>query len=133
VKAKPWNKLAADLREHGVESRYLARIEARVTPEEQLDKLQREIAEEMAGALGRSGDKVDLALAELELHKARYDRALREGKSREECAALAAAFNAQRSVAQKRLRELLIHREALGFRRNQILNELYPIPAKLGD
>jgi hypothetical protein len=29
------------------------------------------------------------------------------------------------------VRDLLIHREAIGFRRNQILNELYPIPPKL--
>ncbi|HEX4355762.1 MAG TPA: hypothetical protein VHZ95_22700, partial [Polyangiales bacterium] len=128
---KPWKKLAAELTEHGIDSKYLARVEARVTPEEQLDKLQREIAEEMASALGRSGDKVDLALAELELHEARFDRAVRQGASLAERSALADAFNAQRLLAQRRLRELLIHREALGFRRNQILNELYPIPPKL--
>jgi hypothetical protein len=40
-------------------------------------------------------------------------------------------FNAQRLVAQSKLRELLIHREAIGFRRNQMLNDLYPIPPKL--
>jgi hypothetical protein len=83
------------------------------------------------GALGRTANHVDLALAQLELLKARYDRAVRLGASFPERSELAAAYNAQRSVAQARLRDLAIHREAIGFRRNQILHELYPIPQKL--
>jgi hypothetical protein len=123
-----WKKLASDLQEHGVDSRYIARIEARVTPEEQLDNLQREIVQEIAGALGRSEDRVNLALAELELLAARYR--LASGSQRGE---LARAFNTQREVARARVRDLLIHREAAGFRRNAILSELYPIPAALKD
>ena len=44
---------------------------------------------------------------------------------------LAEAFNAQRKVAEECLRHLVIHREAAGFRRNQILYELFPIPPRL--
>jgi hypothetical protein len=80
----------------------------------------------MAGALGRSEDRVNLALAELELLLARY-----RGAAPEERGALAVSFNAQRLVAQTKLRELLIHREAVGFRRNHMLSELYPIPPML--
>jgi hypothetical protein len=127
----PWNKLAAELAAHGVDSQYLARVQARVTPEEQLDNLQREIAEEMAGALGRAGEKVDLAWAELELCQARYDAAVREGAAVADRQRLAEAFNEQRVVAERRKRDLQIHREAMGFRRNQILNELYPLPRRL--
>jgi hypothetical protein len=126
VSKSPWKKLAAELVENGIESRYLARVQARVTPEQRLESVEQEIAQEMAGALGRSEDRVNLALAELELLFAQYQRA-----APHERAGLAERFNAQREVAQKRLRDLLIHREAVGFRRNQILGELYPIPPKL--
>lgn len=127
-----WKKLAAELAEHGVESKYLARIEARVTPEEQLDVLEAEIAKEMASALGRTEDRLNLALAELELTRARHERALRDGAPADEQTALVEAYDAQRRVAEARLRELMIQREAIGFRRHALLYELYPIPSRLG-
>jgi hypothetical protein len=131
VSPAAWTKLASELLEHGIESEYLARVSARVTPEQRLELLEVEIGQEIAGALGRTEDKLNLALAELELQRARYDRAVRAGSNEAERAAFAEAFNAQRNAARARLRDLQIHREAVGFRRNQILNELYPIPAKL--
>ncbi len=131
AEAKPWQRLAAELLEHGVESRYLARISARVEPAHRLATLEVEIAKEMASALGRTEERLNLALAELELHHARYQRAVRGHASADERSSLAAAFNAQRARAEARRRDLLIQREALGFRRNQILQELYPIPPKL--
>jgi hypothetical protein len=127
----PWKKLAAELVEHGVESKYLARVTARVTPEQQLENLELEIVQEMAGALGRSEDRINLALAELELLLARAQKARREQDGGSALASAIDAFNRQRLVAQSRVRELLIHREALGFRRNQMLSELYPIPPRL--
>lgn len=129
--APVYKKLAAELVEHGVESRYLARVTARVTPEQELETLETEIAQEMASALGRSEDRLNLALAELELCLARYRRALAVHATEQQLDVLASAHEAQRKVAQGRLRDLTIHREAVGFRRNQILSELYPIPPKL--
>lgn len=126
-----YKKLAAELIEHGIESSYLARVSARVTPEQQLETLEAEVAQEMAGALGRSEDRLNLALAELELCMARYTRAVHEQAAPERLAQLMQAHDAQRAVVLGRFRDLLIHREAVGFRRNQILHELYPIPAKL--
>lgn len=122
----PWKKLAAELQEQGIESKYMARIQARVTPAERLANVEAEILQEIAGALGRSEDRVNLALAECELLASQHARA--SGAAQRE---LARAFNAQREVARARLRDLLIHREAAGFRRNQVLNELYPIPRAL--
>ena len=124
-------RLAADLAAEGIESPYLARVLERVSPEQQLETLQAEIAQEMAQALGRSEDRINLALAELELRMARFQHAMRAGATASELQALADAYNAQRTVASTRLRELLIHREAIGFRRNQLLQELFPIPPKL--
>ena len=34
----------------------------------------------------------------------------------------------QRTLAEKRLRDLVIHREAAGFRRNQVVYDAHPIP-----
>jgi len=124
-------RLAAELVAEGIESRYLNRVLAKVSPGDQLETLQAEIAHEIAQSLGRSEDKVNVALAELELHRARYERAVRENAPANERQGYAQAFNAQRVVAQAKLRHLLIHREAIGFRRNQMLNDLYPIPPKL--
>lgn len=54
-----------------------------------------------------------------------------EGAAHAALAALADAFNGQRAVAEKRLRDLVIHREAAGSRRNQALYELWPMPPRL--
>jgi len=124
-------KLAAELVAQGIDSQYLSRVLSRVDSEGQLESVQAEIAREVAQALGRSEDRVNLALAELELLEARYERAVQSGAPAAERDHHAAAFNAQRTIAQQRLRDFLIHREACGFRRNQLLNELYPIPPKL--
>lgn len=127
----PFHRLASELIEHGVQSEYMARVDARVSREQQLDDVERELTQEIAGALGRADMRVNVAMAELELCRARYDKALRDGEARERQRELAQAFNAQRAVAQARLRELQIQRESVGFRRNQILHELYPIPPKV--
>jgi hypothetical protein len=127
----PFKRLASDLIAHGVQSEYIARVEARISREQQLESLQAELTQEIAGALGRTDMRVNLAFAELQLCRARYDKAAEEGAQRAKLSELAQAFNAQRKVAQARLRELQIQREAIGFRRNQILNELYPLPPRL--
>lgn len=124
-----WKQLAEELRANGVQSEYLARIEARVTREQQLENVQAEIAQEVASALGRSDMRVNVALAELQLCRVRCEQAA--GAPLPERQRLAEAFNAQRQVAQARLRDLQIHREAIGFRRNQVLHELYPIPSRM--
>lgn len=127
----PFKRLASELIAHGVQSEYIARVEARISREQQLENLQAELTQEIAGALGRTDMRVNLAFAELELCRARYDRGVESGAASDEVRALAQAFNEQRGVAQARLRELQIQREAIGFRRNQVLNELYPLPPKL--
>jgi hypothetical protein len=127
----PFKRLASELIAHGVQSEYLARVEARISREQQLETLQAELTQEIAGALGRTDTRVNLAFAELQLCRVRYDKAQRDSAPRETVSELARAFNAQRKVAQARLRELQIQREAIGFRRNQILNELYPLPPRL--
>jgi hypothetical protein len=124
----PWKKLAAELAAHGVESSYLHRVQARAGPEQGLESLEKEITGEIARGLGRTEEQLHLALAELELRGAKLARLRAGGAGRPELAAAIDAFNQQRSVAQKRLLDLVIHREAAGFRRNRAVYELYPIP-----
>jgi hypothetical protein len=126
----PWKKLAAELAVHGVQSRYLERVRARVDPEQELSTLQEEIAGEIARALGKTEEQLNLAMAELELVGAKLARLRAQKVSGPELSAAIEAFNQQRAVAEKRLRDLVIHREAAGFRRNQAVYEQHPIPPR---
>lgn len=125
-----FQQLASDLKDLGVESVYLERLRARFDPEQALKELEHELAGEVARALGRTEEQLLLALAELELCQARYAKLAHAGP--EDARAQAAqAFNAQRARAEERRRHLIIHREAAGFRRNQVIYDLYPLPKPL--
>lgn len=126
-----YKHLASELLAHGVDSPYLARLQAHAHVEDRLEVVNVEHHQEMASALGRSEFRVNLAFVELDVCRARYDAALGRGANAAELARLVMAFNVQRQVVNQRLRELLIHREAIGFHRNEILEELYPLQPKL--
>ena len=87
--------------------------------------LEQELASEMAYALGQSEEKLLVALLELERAGLALNRA-RPGTAEHDAAA--ERFNALRRDALTRRWELQIHREALGFLHNQVLDELYPVP-----
>ncbi|WP_438005625.1 DUF6665 family protein [Sorangium sp. So ce321] len=123
-----WKKLVDQLKNEGHRSPYLDRLRQRL-PASGPSDIAGEILREMASALGRSEDKVNVALLELELQGRALD-ALAQGAAPGERAARVAAFNRQREAAAQALWELRVHREALGFRRNEDLAELYPIPPK---
>ena len=123
MKEPPWKRLVEELKDEGYESIYLDRLRANLDVEAQHGILEKEIVQEMAYALGRSAAKVDYALLELELLQnelGRCDSAARR-------ATLERAIESKRDEALRRRRDLLIHREALGIRRNDILETLYPI------
>ena len=123
MREPPWKRLVEELKDQGYESIYLDRLRATLDVEQQHGILEKEIVQEMAYALGRSAAKVDHALLELELLR----RDFRGCGSPEQQASLTAAIDDKRRQALALRRELLIHREALGFRRNDILETMYPI------
>lgn len=123
---RPWESLIRELRDSGHESVYLDRLRARHDVAAAQEQLEREIIREMAEALGRAGDKVDLALLRLEL----AGKALARATDPDERARLAARFNALRGEAITARHELRIHREAVGIRRNEALEREYPIPPR---
>jgi len=128
-----WKKLVDDLQAKGHQSPYLDRLRQRFRSVRQQHDLAREILQEMASALGRAEDKVNVALLELELHGQAID-ALGAGRAagqpKPEMQARIAAFNRQREVPARALWELRVHREAMGFLRNDDLATHYPIPPK---
>ncbi|HZP42894.1 MAG TPA: hypothetical protein VFD84_15485 [Candidatus Binatia bacterium] len=121
----PWRKLVLELKERGCESPYLDRLRQRLDVEQSQQALETEIVQEMAAALGRTEEKLLHALLRLELARRDLDAA-----AEAERPALAARFDACRAEALARRHELQIHREAVGIRRNAILETLYPIPAR---
>jgi hypothetical protein len=126
MREPPWKALVLALQDQGYESPYLDRLRRRLDPEQAQDSLEKEIVQEIAAALGRTAAKLDVALLRLELAGKELDAAIDAA----ERAALAVRFNTRRAEALQARHELLIHREAVGIRRNDILETLYPIPAR---
>jgi hypothetical protein len=124
---RPWQALVRELRDTGYESPYLERLRARHDVAAAQEQLEKEIIREMAQALGRSGEKVDVALLRLDL----AGRAVAAATSDDERAGAVARFNALREDALRARHELRIHREAVGIRRNESLDTTYPIPPRL--
>ena len=126
MREAPWTRLVRELKDTGFESPYLDRLRARLDPAEAMSRLETEIVQEMAQALGRTEDKLNYALLRLELAGREVDAAPDEA----ERAARVRTFNARRAEALDARRNLVIHREAIGIRRNKVLEDLYPVPPK---
>lgn len=122
----PWTTLVTELTDSGYQSPYLDRLRQRLDVEQAQATLEQEIVAEIAAALGRTAAKLDHALLRLELAGHELDDAA-EPAAR---AAAAERFEARRREALQARHELLIHREAVGIRRNDLLETLYPIPPR---
>jgi len=145
AKPTPWRALAEQLVDEGCESIYLTRLRAQHDVRAHVDTLAEEVAEEMARALGRTTSRVDYAFACLERDRQRASEAaaavlkLRVPELRDELrrhglavggnkpelrarlmpvatADAVEAFDAQRAICRKERQNLLIHRQALGFK-----------------
>jgi hypothetical protein len=125
MRQPPWKTLVTELEDRGHESPYLDRLRQRLDVEQAQTTLEQEIVQEIAAALGRTAAKLDYALLRLELAARDLDAA-----AGDEVAARAARFDALRAEALQARHELLIHREAVGIRRNDLLEQLYPIPPR---
>lgn len=96
-------------------------------PATSVASLEREIASEIAYSLGRAAEKLETALSQALGTLAELEAAppTSDGRS-----ALISRYNDERGIAERRLRDLLIQREALGFRRHAELHQRYPIPPR---
>lgn len=123
----PWKKLVEKLKAEEFESTYLDRLDRRLTIATERASLEREIIEEMGYALRKSSDKVNLLLLELDVLRHEFDTSTDVSRRRRKLE----EFNLKRQEAMRARWELMVHREAIGFLRNDELELDYPIPPPL--
>ncbi len=121
-----WKNLLEILTDSELSSPYLDRLRSRIDIAQERQSLERELVQEIAQALGRAEDKINLALLQLEILNAKIE----SESDQRRYTALVDEYNRQRDVARRALRDLTIHREALGMYRNKQLVEIYPIPPR---
>jgi len=92
--------------------------------------LEVEMVKEQAEALGRTGRRVDECVQRLHEIEIELRRLEETGEDVDRINELTEVFNALRTEALVLLKHLLIHREAIGFRRHRILGDLYKIPGR---
>jgi len=93
-------------------------------------KAELDIMQEKAEALGQTGRKVDESLQRLRALEERIGALVKEGNRTAEINALIREFNQVRETALQQLHHLIIHREAIGFRRHANVKKMYSIPLK---
>ena len=120
-----WRSLVRELTDAGFESAYLDRLRGRLDVAQAQASLEKEIIAEMASALGRAEDKLNVALLRLEI--ATRELAGAEPSDRDRCFA---AYDARHHEATTARWEFVIHREAIGIWRNELIEQLYPIPPR---
>ena len=120
----PWKTLVKELSRSGFESPYLDRLKQRVDVELATEELEQEIVREMASALGRTARRVDYALLRMEVAARKIEQSAPGPQRRRRIA----DWNGLREEALQARYELRIHREAVGIRRNAVLEREYPIP-----
>ena len=124
-----WKHLVQKLKSDGFESKYLNRLAERIPALREHRSVEHEIMEEMAYALGQASDKVNVELLELDV----LDHKIAEAADPDRRSRLIESFNRKREAAKRARWELKVHREALGFLRNDELEDIYPIPPKRRD
>ena len=85
-----------------------------------------EIAREKAATLGRAGERLEAALAEV----AEIERALRAAADAPTRAPLAAAYERAWHAAEAARQTLLIQREAVGLRHHRDMDVQFPRPPR---
>ena len=95
-----------------------------MTRQETFKKIEEEIAREKAATLGRAGERLEAALAEVAALGAAIDRET----DPERRAALVREYEAARRHAASARHTLVIQREAIGLRHHRDVDRLFPEP-----
>ena len=134
-----WSTLAKKLKGHtdlvSPDGKHVDKLKKQgvYSVEDSIGKLEEELQEEMAYALGRTGDKLEHAYQLMQLSHERYHLAVENKEELAKRQLAAETFNALRMAADTRRRDLIIQRQAVGFywRNHQIITDHYPIPNKI--
>jgi hypothetical protein len=92
---------------------------------EGVGRVEQEIRAEKAAALGRAGERLEAALADLRDAARAFDDMADESRRAE----LRAAYHAARERARIARLHLLIQREAVGLRSHRVVDQQFPEPA----
>ena len=98
-------------------------------PEMEIGKLEDELQEEIASALGKTGRHCRAYFSLLEKLQLKYDKESNIDSKR----LIASSFNEVRELAMDARRNLIIHRQAAGFtyQNHRIVEQEYPLPSKI--
>ena len=88
-------------------------------------RVENEILGEKAAALGRAGERLEAALAELRAAA----RTLADARDERPRLELRAAYRAARERARTARLHLVIQREAVGLRSHRVVDQQFPEPA----
>jgi len=105
-----------------------AELRERMPCQRGMAAVEREIVKEIAYSLGKAGNKLEAALAQASRTLGALESASLDAAERQ---LLRARFAEERAHAERRLRDLMIQREALGFRNHADLLRRYPLPPRL--
>lgn len=94
---------------------------------ENLARTEHELRAEQAAALGRAGERLEQALADVAALAAQYHRSTDSAERRR----LARAYEAARQRAATARTALLIQREACGIRHHAMVDHVFPEPLGL--
>ena len=126
-----WKHFVESLKDRNFESPYLRQLEARLNGPLAIKgvlrpNIEQEIIDEMAFALRQAEEKLTLALLRVDVAAAEIDQATDAATRRERIE----QFNTERDKAARIRWEFVVHREALGLTRHDVLKAMYPIPPK---
>lgn len=102
-------------------------LRERLPPERGLRSVEREIAAEIASSLGRAGSKLEAALERVRAASVALAGAASGSAERR---VLLERYEEERAQAERRLRDLLIQREAIGLRNHADVHRRYVIPPR---
>jgi len=128
-----WERLAGQMQDEGFRSPYMDKLHAKVpsasTPEAAVKGVEDEIKGEIAASLSSAESKIHRALALLEYAKERAARAASKSEEKE----AVEAYNAIRREAMVARHNLLVQRQACGFKTGNVaqVEAQYPIPPPL--
>mmetsp|Transcript_9797 Transcript_9797/g.12866 ORF Transcript_9797/g.12866 Transcript_9797/m.12866 type:complete len:233 (-) Transcript_9797:71-769(-) len=137
-----WKRLAEQIKDGDevTDSIYMARLRSNHDVRDHVEKIEEEILEEMASALGRTGDKCNYHFYLLEKQGQICDQTFETAKSKTKkdknsynlVLSEVAEFNRLLKLAEQVRREVIIHRQAIGFQTGNYLaiERAWPLPSR---
>ena len=128
-----WRRLAETVKEDKMSNRLKEEIKrASISQADHVAKIEEEIQEEMAKALGITGSKCKYFFKVLEDANSRCEELENQDASFDERLRAVQEYNQLREMAENARTELVIHRQAIGFswRNQKLVEEEFPLRSK---